>query len=108
MAGQLKLLRSTQKVYQHMGIYPPQSNQNQLQFNWRNILMLFSLIQIFIFSLAFLIFEAETIVDAGSSFYAVNSLLCCTIYYLMKMWKMPKIRKLIENFEKFIEESKLV
>lgn len=108
MAGQLKLLQLTQKVYQDMGTYPLQSNQNWRSINWRNIFILFSFIQMFIFSLAFLIFEAKTIIEAGTCFYAVITEICCSIFYLIHMWKTQKILKLIENFEIFIEKCKRI
>lgn len=107
-ARRLKLLHFTQEVYQDMGIYPRQSNLNWHSINWRIIFMLVSFIQMFIFSLAFLIFEADNIIDVGTAFYTVNSEFCCIVYYLVLMYKMPKILTLIENFEKFIKNSKLV
>lgn len=105
MAGRLKLLQFTQKTYSNIGIYPSQSNQNGLPINWFNIFMMLSFIPMATFSLAFLLFEADDIVDAGLSFFAVNSEIFCAIYYLINMWKMPKILKLIESFERFIESS---
>lgn len=108
MAGRLKLLQFTQKAYRHIGIYPSQSNRNWHSINWRSIFMLFSLIQMAVSSLAFLLFEANDIVDAGLSFFAVNSEICCTTYYLINMWKIPKILELIERFDKFIENSELI
>lgn len=107
MADKLKLLQFTREVYQDMGIYPPHSIQKQHPVNWRNVFILFSLVQIFIVSLAYLIFEAESIVDAGFPFYVINTEFSCAIYYLTNLWKMPKILKLIECFEKFIVESKM-
>lgn len=106
MADRIKLLQFIQKVYQFMGIYPSQSNQNWCSINWRNIFILFSLIQMFTFSFAFLIFEAKNIIDVETSFYTVTTEICCTSYYLIHMWKMPKILKLCENFEKFMGKSK--
>lgn len=105
MAERLKLLQFIQSTYTGIGIYPPQSNQNRRSINWRKIFMLFSLMQILILSLAFLIFEAKTVIEAGFPFFVVNTELCCTVYYLINMWEMPKILKVIENFEKFVEES---
>lgn len=66
MAGRLKLLQFTQKTYSNIGIYPSQSNQNGLPINWFNIFMMLSFIQMATFSLAFLLFEADDIVDAGA------------------------------------------
>lgn len=105
MAERLKLLQFIQSTYTSIGIYPPQSNQNRRSVNWRKIFMLFSLMQILILSLAFLIFEAKTVIDAGFPFFVVNTELCCTVYYLINMWKMPKILKIIKEFEKCAEES---
>lgn len=70
--------------------------------------MLQSLAQSFIVSFAFLIFKADNIVDIGIPFFTVNSGLCCITYYLVNMWKIPKILKLIEGFENFIEKSEFI
>lgn len=105
MAGRLKLLQFTQKTYLHIGILPSQPNQYWLSMNWFKVFMLLSLIQMAIFSLAFLLFESDNIVDAGLSFFAVNSEIFCAIHYLINLWKFPKILELIECFEKFIEKS---
>ena len=106
MAGRLKLLQFTQKLYEDMGVYPPKSNHFWHSINWRNASMFISLIQMLIFSLAFLIFEAETIVDAGSSFYVVNTELTCSIFFFINFHNLPIILNLIEKFEDFIEQSK--
>lgn len=106
MADRLKLLQLLQKVYQDMGICPSQPNQIRHPINWRSIYFLFSFIQLFIFSFAFLIFAASSIVDAGTSFYVAVTELCCIVYYLINKLKMPRILKLIEHFEKFIEKRK--
>lgn len=90
-----------------MSIHPTsQSRQNWHSINWGIIFIFVSLLQMFISSLAFLIFEADTVMDAGKSFYCADTTLWCANFYLIQMWKMPEILKLIENFEKFIEESK--
>lgn len=104
MAARLKLLQFTQKLFQEMGICPSPSNPNWRSINWRNSSVLISLIQMLIFSLAFLVFKADNIVDAGSCFYAVSTELICSIILLINIHNMPKILKLIEKFEDFIEE----
>lgn len=108
MAGRLKLLQFTQVVYEHIGIRSSQSNQHSRSINWRSVFMLYPPIQMTVCSLAFLLFEADNIVDAGTAFYVVDTEICCTFYYLALMWKKLKIQKLIDNFEKFVEKSEFL
>lgn len=106
MAARLKVLRFTQKIYQDMGICPSPSNPNLHSINWRNCSVLISLAQMLIFSLAFLAFKADNIVDVGTAFYAVVTETVCSIYMIINFYNMPKILKLIEKFETFIDQSK--
>lgn len=108
MVGRIKLFQFTQTVYQDMGICPSPSNQNHRSINWRNFSMLISLIQMFICSLLFLIIRAETITDAGISFYAANTEFFCAIFVVVNFHKMPNILKLIQKYEKFIENSECI
>lgn len=105
MAARLKLLRFVQKMLQDMGIYPSQSNLNWQSINWRNSSVLIALIQMLSFSLAFLIFKADNIVDAGTCFYAVSTELFCSTVLLTDLYNISKILQLIEEFEDFVEES---
>lgn len=99
MAARLKLLQFAQKMFQDNGIYPSQA------INWRNSSVLIALIQMLLFSLAFLIVKADNIVDAGTCFYAVSTELFCSTGLLTSLYDIPKILQLIEKYEDFIEQS---
>lgn len=105
MAGKTKLFHSLRQLYQMLGIYSSETNQNFL-FNWKIVFIASSMILFFIGSFAFFLWEAETVDDYGSSFYTSISQLCTTNYYLILVWRMPAILELFKNFEDFIESSK--
>lgn len=98
------MFQLTQKMFQSMGIYPSQSNSNWHSINWRNSSVLIALVQMLIFSLAYLVFEVDNIVDAGTCFYAVSTELFCSIILLLNLHNIPKILQLIEKFEDFVEK----
>lgn len=108
MAGRLKLLQFTQNLYGDMGIciHPSQSNQISFSVNWRYFFVLISMLLMFISSLVFLVFKADTFIDAGMSFYAAVTELSCLFFVYIHLHNMPKILKLIEKYEDFIAESK--
>lgn len=91
-----------------MGIYPTSKSNPNCSINWRNLSMLISFIQMLIFSLAYLVFKAETIIDAGTSFYATNTVSTCSIFLYVNFHKMPRILKLIATFKEFIENSRFL
>lgn len=66
------------------------------------------MVLIFIALFAFLLWEAETIDDYGTSFYECLTQLGCAHNFLVVVWRMPVILKLLKNFEKFIDSRKKV
>lgn len=91
-----------------MGIYLPESSNQRCSANRKNSFFLFCYIQLLISSVLFLLFDAETMLEFGASFYALLAESFCIWYFLIKMWQMPRILKLIEGFEVFIEKSKCI
>lgn len=105
MAGRIRLLQHLQRsYYQAMGIYLPQSNQKCLP-NWRNLLTALFFAQLFFAALAFLVFEANSTFEYGTTFYTCISELCCLSYFYIQYRQMPNISSLIESCEHFIEMS---
>lgn len=105
MAGAtIKLFQSVHQFYHDMGIYPSQPNQNRKP-NAKNVFVLLSAIQLCITSLAFFLFEANSITEYGISFYMSLSELTITVYFLIVAWKIPKNLKLIDEMEQFITKS---
>lgn len=109
MADRLKLFKFTLSVYQDMGILPTRLDQNRNSINRQNLTMIIPLVYYLVFGLAFLIFEAKTIPEAGISFYTVTTVLGCLTYFLINMFSnMPKIRNIIGKYEEFMEKRKLL
>lgn len=106
MAGSIKLFEFNQKHYRAIGIYPTQSNQKHSSFNSKNSIFLFCFIQFCISMTAFIIFEANNMLDyAIASFGLVTTTIIMAIY-LLTLWQKENTVKFIENCEAFIEKSK--
>lgn len=105
MTNRLKLFQFTQGLFEDMGICSSQLNQRYRSINWRAFAMIISIIQMFLCSFAFLVFKAETFIDAVTSFYATNTELFSLIFLYLNFNNMLKILKLIERFEEIIENS---
>lgn len=56
-------------------------------------------------SIAYVLFDIRTALDYGRCCLAIFAELEMILYFLVQFLKMPKIRKLIENFEAFIKKS---
>lgn len=108
MADRIKLLKFTLSVYNDMGILPKRLDQKRSSLNRQSLTMLIPLVYYLVFGVAFLIFEAKTITEAGISFYTVTTVLGCLTYFLINMLSnMPKIRSIIRKYEEFIKKREL-
>lgn len=110
MTRAVKVFQFIQKVYKTMGIdLPPAANQHRSisSINWRKLCFSIALIQMLVLSLAYLVIEAESVLEIGKCFYAISTEICSTIYFFINMYKMPKILQLFGKFERFIEKSTL-
>lgn len=100
----IKLFKITQQICRNIGIFPPESNQNRTltRFNYWAILL--SLVQLFISSAAYLMLEANSLMEYGIVFYSCTTLGFCFFLYLVFIWQVEIISKYIRDFEKFIEK----
>lgn len=89
-----------------MGIYSPVKFNEIYSINPRNLFFTLSLTLTFISTVAYFLFQANSILDYGNSFYGSTSDLYTLTDFLVAVWKMPTILKFIELCEKFIENSK--
>lgn len=105
MAGQTKLFQSLRKYFQILGTLSLESDENP-SINPRNAFVLFCYIQLFISSVAFTMFEAETVTDYGLNYYAYTSELLCVFVISTQIRRMAIISTFIENCEEFIARSK--
>lgn len=77
MAGRIKFFQTILQIYETIGIYPPHQTDQKFTFNVRNFVFLFSHAQLFISTLACLLYDATSVYDYGSSFYG-----CITGIYI--------------------------
>lgn len=108
MAGRsIKLFQYIQKHYRAIGIHPNESNQIKRHFfNKKNWILVIGLVQLIVPTLAFLLFDVESMLDFGLSVYFLLGFSFCLIYYIICIWQVENISRFIENCEIFIEQSK--
>lgn len=110
MAGETvpktELFKFTQKFFQDIGIDPPPSNQTHSRITSKNWIFLSPLVQFLISSAAYLLIEANSIIEYGIVFSNCLSAAICIILYLILIWRMNFFLSYIENCEQFIANSK--
>lgn len=102
MAGVIELFCTIKSFYKSMGLYP---NHKKCLISAKNIFLSISIIQLFITSSAYLLFQAKTSDEYGISFYISITLLSVMVNISNTAWKIDKILTLIGKYEKFIENS---
>lgn len=102
--GPIKLFQFVRKLCQSVGI-SLQPNQNRYHMNSMNWFTLFGLIQSIISTIAFILFEAESMAEFGISFFVFLCAFICVFYSLGILLKVKHIPKNIGNWEAFIEKS---
>lgn len=100
----MKLFRSIKSYCHSLGMHPPESNQ--FPFNWRYSLIIFNLAIATIISGGFFILDANTVREYGDSFYVTMTSFTSLSVYLIHIFNMRKVLKLMENFDGFIQGSK--
>lgn len=101
----IKLFKFIQKSFQGIGIYPPQLNQTHNPINPTFWLNLFCHAQFFVSSTAYLLFEADSMIEYGLVFFIDATVIGCFIFYLISFWETKAIFNYIENCERFVEKS---
>lgn len=102
----VKLFNFLQKYYRTVGIHSPQSNQIRCPFNWKNVFFVICLVKSISTTTAYLLFQAETIIDIGISIFFLACLILGLTLYLIPIWQMGNITEFIESCETFIATSK--
>lgn len=105
MARSIKLFRYVQYYYKTLSIYPSHLCQS-CSINFRNICVFSSMVFIATTTFSYALFEAAELEERGRSLTAFFSSVLFIEFFVVNFLKMSKIRKLIENFEIFIESSK--
>lgn len=62
--------------------------------------------QTFILTVAFLLFEAKSLVDYAIGFFSLIGAIDCIILYSISIWQLVNTLKFIGTVEEFIEKSK--
>lgn len=106
MTNKIKLFQSVQKYNHTMGIRPHRPNQRWPLNITMNLIFLIGFAQMAVEAAAFLIYREKSTFEFGGSFYAVVTEACTSTFYLVQMWQITNISKLIKHFEEFIEKSK--
>lgn len=105
MAGSVKLFRNVKGYYQTIGLLTESQSKHDISFNPRNLFALFSIFQRILTTFAFFVYEAETLLEYGLTFFVYVAEAYSIVVFLEHMSTMPKTLHLIEHFEKFIEKS---
>lgn len=103
--GAIKLFKFTQKAYQGIGIYPPESNQSRSRINAKNYFFLVCQAQYFITTAAYLLFEANSMIEYGMTFFTCTTVITVIALYTILLGRMQNILNYIENCDRFIEKS---
>lgn len=101
----IKLFSFIQKTYHDTGINPPTCNQNRSSINSKNWIILCCLTLILLPSTAYLLLEANSLIEYGMAFFICVTVIGLFIVYLIPLWESKTIFNFIENSEQFIEKS---
>lgn len=101
----IKLFGFIKKTYENIGIFRPQLSQNNKLINFKTGLILVGEAQFFTSAVAYLLFEANSIVEYGMVFFTCTSTCLSITKYLLLSWQMTNIFNYIGNCEQFIEKS---
>lgn len=105
MAHAVKLFLATQLFYKALGIYPTKPNQ-KYSFDMMSFFVLLSMLVMLISTAAFFFFKAETTQEYSDTFYVSSSEFTFIVCFLINIWKMTNILKLIAKYEEFVQNSK--
>lgn len=104
--GEMKLFKFVQNTCQSIGILSFELNPNRSPINWKHDFFHFCEVQFFVSSAAFLLFEANSMIDYGMASFNCLTILLCIILYLILFWQMNNILNFIDNCERFIGKRK--
>lgn len=106
MAKSLKLFQFVQKIHRAVGIQPLQPNQKWWHINLRNAIFLISSIQLLVTSIAFLMLEAQSMLDYGFGFFLTLCVINTIVIYVLFIWQFGNTLEFINNCEELIQTSK--
>lgn len=101
----IELFKFIQKTYQDIGIYRPQSDRTRIPVNSKNWFLIFSYAEFFISSAAYLLFEANSMIEYEMTSFICLTVLLCVSLCLISFWQMRNVFHFIGNCERFIKQS---
>lgn len=104
MAQKLQFFKLIRELYQKIGMHPCRSNESG-SYNVRNSFIFIHLAQTFIESVAFLLFEANSIEEYGQSFYASVTLLLLLCLWPSFIHNMDNLFNLMDQMDEFGQKS---
>lgn len=105
MVSSNQLFQFIQKTHQAIGIHPSQSEQKQCSINLKNKIFLFVNAENTVTTIAFIVFDAKSIIDYGIAFFVMSTTINITIIHSLFTWQVENTLKFFENCEEFIEMS---
>lgn len=107
MTSSIRVFQFIRNFHQTIGIYyPSQPNQKQISLNLENNVFFFSFTHYTLTEVAFLVFEANSIIDYAFGFIPLCSAFVGFLIYILFMWQLENTFKFFENCEKFIEKRR--
>lgn len=103
--GKIRLFKFIQKIYQEIGIQPPKAHENRSGINTNKWFFIVGLGQLFVTSVAYLILDANSMLEYGRAFFSSITVLTSIILHSIMTWQMENILNYIGNCEQFIEKS---
>lgn len=104
MAGPIRFFVNVRKFFHKLGIDSSQMN-SKWGLNWKNLLFLYSQIQIFVLTIAFCLYDAKTMFDYGCCAYISISELACFFYYSLQLLEIAYILEWIKKVDGLIGKS---
>lgn len=103
----IKLFVNDLNNFQTLGIFPSNSMKSKWSsFNWKNLSILLTTIQVYISVTGFFLFKGKSIKEDIPSVFASFALLAYLLYFILYIWKIDEISKIIKDYEEFIEKRK--
>lgn len=101
VSSKTKLFSFIKKIYQNINNSSSRPNPHSSPINSNKRIFLFSIAQLLIPSIAYVLFEANSMFEYGLAIYS-----CITTIVFSLFWRhMDNIYDYIENCERFIEQS---
>lgn len=103
----MKLFRRVQMYFRVFGFHAPSSANQNCKLSRKNWCVLFVYVGMFVSVSGYLIFKASTVYEYGISFLTSITLIHILADFVIIIWEIANISKIIEKYEDFITKRKL-